>query len=465
MSRQRRVHRLFLLATLSLAYGCQATSPLPSPEVFPSASHSPLASPSPTPEASAGTGLAITALTAEESQEVFNHPLREANQRFAFKLFGELVKERGQENLFVSPLGVSLALLMTWNGAREQTKANMEKTLEISGQSPEQVNRGAQLLMRKLLRPAEDIQLEVANAIWANDRFEILPDFKARNEANFLAAVRTTRFKNEVTQAEINNWASQQTHGMIPEVLAPLTDPADIAQFETQTLMYLLNAIYFKANWTEQFERFETRSREFTLANGSQKQVPMMRQFGQFLYLPPNRIQNNHFQAIRLPYGKDKKVGMYLFLPDYGTPLHRVQVELMQMDFAQLLKAFYYERGSLTMPKFKLKDRHNLVPLLSNLGMGDAFSSSQANFLDMAVPRSPDERFYINRAFQMANVEVSEEGTKAAAVTALEPVATPSSEPMRQIEMNLNRPFMYMIVDQDTQQILFMGSVYDPSKE
>jgi serine protease inhibitor len=137
----------------------------------------------------------------------------------------------------------------------------------------------------------------------------------------------------------------------------------------------------------------------------------------------------------------------------------------MQMDFAQLLKAFYYERGSLTMPKFKLKDRHNLVPLLSNLGMGDAFSSSQANFLDMAVPRSPDERFYINRAFQMANVEVSEEGTKAAAVTALEPVATPSSEPMRQIEMNLNRPFMYMIVDQDTQQILFMGSVYDPSKE
>lgn len=474
MSRQRRIHRLFWFATLSLAYGCQTAVPPQPTTPLPSSSPQPVATPTarpsqPTPspvmpEPTPTPELGIKALSETESQEMYNHPLREANQRFAFKLFGELSEAREQKNLFVSPLGVSLALLMTWNGAREQTKTHMENVLEISGQSHESINRGAQLLMRKLLRPAQDIQLEVANAIWANDRFEILPDFKARNEDYFLAAVRTTHFKNEVTQAEINDWVSQQTHGMIPEVLTPLTDIQAIEQFEKQTLMYLLNAIYFKASWTQKFETFETRPQDFTLADGNKKKVPMMRQFSSFAYLPPNRIQNN-FQAIRLPYGKEGKVGMYLFLPDYGTPLETMQAELAKMDFAQLMRAFSYDNGSLTLPKFKLKDEHDLISPLVALGMGDAFDADTANFLGMAVPRTRDENFYISKAFQKANVEVNEEGTKAAAVTVVEVSAQASSAPTRVIEMNLNRPFMYMIVDQDTQQILFMGSVYDPSQE
>lgn len=453
MSRKRKLHRYQLLLSLSLVYGCNVLPGLLGPNNtffgFQQARY-----------------FSTQALSLDEIQEVKDHPLVTANNRFAFKLFNTLAEERKEKNLFVSPLSVSLAFQMAWNGSRGQTQAEMAKTLEMEGLTPEQINRGAHLLMRKLLKPAPDIQLEVANAIFANDRFELIPEFVKKNETNFLAGVRSSQFKNGPTQVEINTWVNQQTQGKIPSVLSPKEDPAEARLWEEMTLMYLINALYFKADWTRKFEEFETQDRVFTLADGSVKKLPMMRQFGSFRHLGPNLPGlNNDFQALELPYGKEGQVGMYLFLPSYGSSVEKMRKALAELDSKLLFQSFGYERGSVILPKFKNQDRHDLVAPLKKMGMKLPYDKALADFFDMAKPRSPGERFYISDAFQIAKVEVNEAGTVATAVTVVLASAQPSSQPMRQIEMILDRPFMYLICDNQTGQILFMGSVQDPSLE
>jgi serine protease inhibitor len=479
MARQRKLHRYLLLLSLSLAYGCQATpgaTPKPSASItLPAPNPSTTTSPMPTnasppnpvqASASPDPGLQIQALSPAEIQEVAANPLVGANNSFALKLFNTLAEERQEKNLFVSPLSVSLAFQMAWNGARNETQAEIGRTLGILNLSEQQINRGANLLMRKLLKPASDIQLEVANAIFANDRFELLPEFVKKNQENFLAGVRSSHFQNGKTQAEINAWVSQQTHAKIPSVLAAIDDPDEAKRWEANTLMYLINALYFKADWTKRFEEFETKSRDFTLANGNVVMVPMMRQFGYFNYLGPNEngLKNN-FQALKLPYGKEGKVGMYIFLPSYGTPLKQIRTELANTDIQRLFQSFGYYPGSISLPKFKNQDRHNLVEPLKKMGMTQAYDKVAADFLNMAKPRTPDENFFISDAFQVAQVEVNEVGTIASAVTVVEMSTDASSAPLRQIEMIVNRPFMYLIRDDETGQILFMGSIYEPLSE
>jgi len=468
MARKRIRYQLWL--SLSLVYGCQATpgithKPNASGSVQPSpiTSAQPTSSPSPIPSPSAETGLQIQSLSTEEIKEVQANPLVAANNRFAFKLFKALAEENQTKNIFVSPLSVSLAFQMAWNGARGETQAEMAKALEMDGLTPEQINRGAHLLMRKLLKPAPDIQLEVANAIFANDIFTLHPEFVEKNKTNFLAEIRSSAFENGPTQEEINQWVNQQTHGRIPRVLEKSGDP----EWSQNTLMYLLNAIYFKADWTQQFEKFETHDRDFTLADSSKKKLPMMRQFDSFRYLAPNhpRLSNN-FQGVQLTYGKDSPLGMYIFLPSYDTPLSLVRQAICEMDPQLLFESFGYENGSLILPKFKNNSSHKLIQLLDKMGMKMAFQEYLADFSGMAKPRSKDDGFYISDAFQMANIEVNEEGTVAAAVTVVSTMPVPaSSEPMRQMQMIVDRPFMYLIRDNQTGQILFMGSVYDPSSE
>jgi serine protease inhibitor len=502
MSRKRKFYRYHLFLSLSLVYGCQlpgsqtprvlsvspselpsaipvlptvtpaslAPTPVqpqpisePTPIAFSSVKPSPLL---PKPTVSATSAGVFEVLSQSELLEVKNNALISANNRFAAKLFQTLAEEQ-TGNQFFSPVSVSLALMMAWNGAQGTTQAEMSQTLEISGFKPDDLNRGAHLLMRKMLRPAEDIQLEVANAIWANDRFELLPEFVKKNEENFLAAVRSSHFKNGPTQAEINAWVNERTHKKIPHVLAP--EEADKAQaWEENTLAILANAIYFKANWTHQFETFETKDREFKLADGSSKTVPMMRLFDNFKYLPPNHPTfKNQFQAIQLPYGKKSTLGMYLFLPSYGVALPKIYPEVANLiQNPSFFNALSFDAGYVILPKFKFNSFYLLNTPLKKMGMNLAFDASQADFSKIAKITHSDQHFFISDIFQKANIEVNEEGTVAAAVTVITTTSDiGSSGPTRQIEMILDRPFMYLIRDNETGQILFMGTVQDPSQE
>ncbi|PIQ23523.1 hypothetical protein COW36_08935 [bacterium (Candidatus Blackallbacteria) CG17_big_fil_post_rev_8_21_14_2_50_48_46] len=406
-------------------------------------------------------------LSQAEITELQSNPLITVNNKFAASLFHELSQDK-QENLFISPASVSLAFLMVWNGAAGETQTEMQKSLQIEGMDPEQVNRWGHLLMRKMLKPAEDIQLEVANAIWANDRFTLLPEYIEKNQNNFLTKITNEHFINGLTQSKINEWAKQRTHGKIPTVLNPIDDPQTAKFWEESTFAILLNALYFKANWTHRFESFETQSRNFTLDNGSQKTVPMMKQFDYYKYLPPNSAQfKNKFQAIQIPYGKQSTLGMYIFLPEYGASLASIQSNILEnISNPTFFKAFYDEGGELLLPKFKFKSHQDLVKPLKNLGMKLAFDQNLADFTKMAQTKSPDQHFYISDAFQKSNIEVNEEGTEASAVTVINFTSDiGSSGPVRQLSMVCNHPFMYLIRDNETGQILFMGNVYDPSQE
>jgi serine protease inhibitor len=459
MLEKRKLYRLNLLATLSLVYGCQGSqsdlianqNPLPISRL----------QNTPSPKTTSAPELRILALSSEEVAEVKANPIVSANNRFAFKLFNALSDEQLEKNLFVSPLSVSLALQMTWNGAKGETKAEMAKALEIDGLRPEQVNRGSSLLIRKLHKPAEDIQLAVANGIFANDRFELIPEFVKMNKENFFSEIRSIHFSNGPTQAEINAWANEVTEQKIPQLLSPVDPDPKWAEL---TVMYLLNALYFKADWSRKFEEFETQDKPFRLSDGNKKNVPMMRQFGQFHYLPPGHPQlKNDFQALELPYGNQGKISMYLFLPGYGSPLNQIRQDISKMDMELLFRAFGTETGSLTLPKFKQEWEQHLGETLHTLGIKQAFDMRFADFSAMAKPRTPLDQFYLSDVFQKAQIDVNEKGTTASAVTYVEVSVPASSEPQRALEMICDRPFLYLIRDNQTGQILFMGNVYDPS--
>ncbi|PIQ23526.1 hypothetical protein COW64_24130, partial [bacterium (Candidatus Blackallbacteria) CG18_big_fil_WC_8_21_14_2_50_49_26] len=461
MTRKLRLRRTPLFLSLSLVYACQGSQTAPSSLQKPLPVPSSSSQANTVPQPSASPEHRIQGLNEAEIAEVKANPVVAANNRFAFKFLSALSEEQAEKNLFVSPLSVSLALQMTLNGTMGETKTEIAKALGIENLKPEEVNRGASQLMRKLVKPAEDIQLEVANGMFINDRFEILPEFIKTNQEHFFSEVRNLHFANGPTQAEINTWVNQQTHQKIPELLEPVDPDPD---WEELTVMYLINALYFKADWSRKFEEFETQNRNFTLSNGDLTQVPMMRQFGSFHYLAPgDSTLKNDFQAIELPYGQTGKVSMYLFLPSYGSSLTQLRKDLNQMDLETLFQSFGTEVGSLTLPKFKQDWESSLINSLKTLGIHQAFDQGFADLFALAKPRFPGDDFYISEVFQKSQIEVNEKGTTASAATYVEVSNLPSSEPQRALEMICNRPFLYLIRDNQTSQILFVGQVYDPS--
>ncbi|PIQ23525.1 hypothetical protein COW36_08925 [bacterium (Candidatus Blackallbacteria) CG17_big_fil_post_rev_8_21_14_2_50_48_46] len=475
MSKKRKIYRLHVLLSLSLVYACQATQNLPSanqkPLPLPSSSAQAEPSLSPVPSPTPSPDLRLLSLNVAEIAEVKANPVVAANNRFSLKLFQTLSEAEQEKNLFVSPLSASLVLQMAWNGARGETKAEMAKALEIDNLKPELVKRGASLLMRKLMHPAEDIQLEVANGLFANDRFKLVPEFVQQTQESFLSEVKSMHFKNGPTQTEINAWVSDKTHKLITNIMSP-EDESAAAEWENSKVLFLLNAMYFKANWTSRFENFETQDREFTLANGTVKKLPMMRQFNYIKYLRPGyQNLNNHFQAVELPYGQNKNLGMYLFKPDYGRSLQDLHEEFKTIDLETLFSLFFETSGSVVLPKFKLTQETSLSKIMQKMGMQLAFQKFGADFLNMVQPVKQGEltegdNFCLSDLLQKSFIEVNEEGTKAAVVTytSVGPIQA-SSEPQRELEVYFDRPFMYLIRDNETGQILFMGNVYDPSLE
>ena len=218
--------------------------------------------------------------------------------------------------------------------------------------------------------------------------------------------------------------------------------------------MFLINAIYFKGTWQEEFDPSETRDDSFHLANGDIKQVPMMRQERQYPY-----YRGKNFQAIRLAYG-DGQMSMYIFLPDPESDLNLFLENLNAKNWENWTSQFHPQDISLVMPKFKLEYRKKLNHTLKALGMGIAFEPYLADFSRMAPLEILGENLYIGEVIHKTFVEVNEEGTEAAAVTSVGVVAT--SLPPPPIPFTIDRPFFFAIRDNETKTVLFMGVVREP---
>lgn len=362
-----------------------------------------------------------------------------SDQSFAFDFFANVFDEESvaeDRNFMVSPLSLSMALAMTWNGAAGETKSAMQHTLKMGDYTEEELNSYYKKLKEALLKTDPTTKLSIANAIFTNQSVVINPDFIHTNETWYDATIQPVDFSLPSTTGIINQWASDYTNGLIKKVI----DSTD-----TLDLMYLLNAIYFKGIWTSEFDPLLTAKMPFTYEDGSTKQVDMMQQKARFNY-----TEDQTLQLVQLPYG-NQAFSMMVLLPKAGKKLQDVVAATRQSGYWSDLKSGLHEAEvDLFLPKFKTEYSKYLNDVLTKMGMGIAFTDD-ADFSGMT-----DLPSRISFVKQDSYISTDESGTEAAAVTTVGMVITSLPQ---QVVFKADKPFIYLIQENSTGAILFMGAV------
>jgi len=367
--------------------------------------------------------------------------LVQSDNKFGLKLFKEVIKEEKDKNVFISPLSVSMALGMTYNGANGSTQEAMQKTLELDGLTIQEVNESYKSLIDLLKGLDPKVRFQIANSIWYRRSLTFEEEFINLNRTYFNAEVSGLDFSDLKAVDIINGWVDKNTNGKIKEIVDPPIDPL--------TVMFLINAIYFKGFWTYKFDKSLTKDDWFTLPDGSKKPCKMMIQDGEFQY-----FHNADFQAIDLPYG-DGDFSMTIFLPNPQKDIDSLIAEFNQENWSLWINSFSKQEMTLEFPKFTLEYELKLNDVLTALGMGIAFDPDQADFTKMYKGPEP---LFISQVKHKTYVEVNEEGTEAAAVTSVE-IMTTGLPPL----MRVDRPFVFVIRENKSQTILFMGKIVEPT--
>ena len=371
------------------------------------------------------------------------------NNAFAFDLYRSLQAQDG--NLFYSPYSISLALAMTYAGARGATESQMAQTLHFLSQ--DQLHPAFNALDLQLAergKAASDnetpLQLNIANAVWAEKTYPFLQSFLDTIALNYGAGIRLADFINqyEAVRKEINTWVSDQTEDKINDLI-----PEGVLNAETR--MALVNAIYFKADWLHPFDADATRDAPFHLLDGSDVTVPMMNH-GTFIPY----TKGDGWQAIELAY-QGETAAMDIIVPDEGR-FEEVESSLDYEAASAILSSLQPTSVSLALPKFKFESSFGLADQLKALGMTEAFDPDQADFTGM----SERNDLYISAVVHKAFVAVDEKGTEAAAATAVIVAAT--SARLYDVTLMVDRPFIFLIRDIPTGQILFIGRVLNPAE-
>jgi serine protease inhibitor len=368
-----------------------------------------------------------------------------ANTRFGFKLFSEVAKQDAGKNVFISPASVGLALAMTYNGAVGETKQGMERALEVQGMNHAELNRAYAELKATLENPDPKVQLTIANSLWAKKGIAFNPDFIQRNKQFYGADVTALDFGDPTAPATINAWVAHNTKGKIDKI---------VDRIDAQSILFLINAIYFKGAWAVEFDKAKTKEDPFTTAGGKQKPHPMMHQSGKYSY-----YEGRDFQAVSLPYGAGR-VSMYIFLPAKGVGLDSFQKSLTAANWDGWMRQFAVTEGEVVLPRFKVEYEVALNEVLKTMGMGIAFDPDRADFSGIV---QSSEKVFISRVKHKTFAEINEEGTEAAAVTSVEMRTTSAMRPQKTFRMVVDHPFFCAIRDNKTGTLLFMGSIIDPS--
>jgi serine protease inhibitor len=367
-----------------------------------------------------------------------------ANTRFGFKLFAEVAKQSAGKNVLISPASVGLALAMTYNGAEGETKQAMASALDAQGMTLDELNSAYAQLKAGLDSPDPKVQLSIANSLWAKKGITFKPEFIQRDKQFYGAEVTTLDFSDPSAAATINSWVADKTKGKIDKI---------VDRIDPQSILFLINAIYFKGKWAAEFDKAKTKEDVFTTADGGQKRHPMMHQSGKYRY-----YEGKDFQAVSLPYGAGQ-VSMYIFLPPKGTSLVEFQKNLTAANWEAWMKEFAETKGDIALPRFKVEYEVGLNDALKALGMGVAFDPGRANFSGMV---QASQNAFISQVKHKTFAEVNEEGTEAAAVTSVEMRATSVMRPPKTFQMVVDHPFFCAIRDNKTGTVLFMGSIADP---
>lgn len=363
-----------------------------------------------------------------------------SSNTFGFKLFKEIVRQEADGNIFISPLSVTMALGMTLNGANGETRDSMAEALELSGMSMEEINDSYRSLIDLLSSLDEKVKFQIANSIWSRLGFPVEEKFIDVNETHFDAEVRELDFGDPQSVDIINDWVNNNTEGKIKEILKDI--PAEI-------VMLLINAIYFKGDWTAKFDPDDTEDAPFYLSDGTTTECKMMEQENTVRFLA-----TEDFSAIELPYG-DGDFSMVILLPNQGVELDAVIDRFSNENWNMWVASFHEADLLLKIPKFELEYEIELNDVLKALGMGIAFNQYLADFTGI----NKDGNLYIDFVKHKTYVRVDEEGTEAAAVTAVGIGVTSGGPPKSFV---VDRPFAFVIRDSHSGTLLFMGKIVEP---
>jgi len=363
---------------------------------------------------------------------------------FGFEFFKKVTEISGSSsNMMVSPLSVSMALGMTRNGAANGTLEAMTKTLGFSGMSETEINESYKYIIETFSGLDPKVKLQIANSIWYQNIFTVEQPFILVNQQYFDASVTKLDFSSPTAVDIINAWVNEKTNALIPKI---------IDQIPGDAVMYLINAVYFKGQWRYQFEKAKTQQKPFYLANGTEVQASAMNEHESFPY-----NKGLGFEAIELPYNQGNYV-MLVLLPDQGKTVNDVITQLSQENWKTWSGKFANRDIQLQLPKFKYEyEEKQMKPILADMGMGVAFSDN-ADFTRI----NREGGLCISRVLHKTYIETNEEGTEAAAVTAVE-IGYTSVGPDQPYYFTINRPFVYFIQEKSTGTILFIGTVMNPN--
>jgi len=372
-----------------------------------------------------------------------------SNTRFALELFDILCDDSIDSNVFISPLSISTALTMAYSGSDGTTEEAMRNTLGYGSLTTEEIEEGYEDLLTSLEGVDNDVQLSVANSVWVEQGFEeqIYEEYKETLETHYKSEYFARQF-NQGTVDELNDWVSENTEKKIDKILDEISP---------QNVMFLVNAIYFKADWTNQFKESNTQKRDFYLMDGTTVQVDTMAQEEKFKY-----INGSNYAAARLPYGREQ-IAMYVFLPHPDENLGDFLETLDSETLDEIIDGMHnVPELKVRLPKFKFEyGKKRLNQALIDLGMGVAFDPDEADLSKIANVGA--NNLYIDFVDHKALIEVDEKGTVAAAVTNVGISLT--SAPISETTFYVNRPFFFIIRDDRTGTILFMGQILNPLDE
>jgi len=373
-------------------------------------------------------------LTAAEERIV------ESSNGFAFDLLRQVNAGSPKENLFISPLSVSMALGMTMNGAASDSYAEMREMLGFAGLSQEEINESYRALIDLLLGLDPGVEMQVANSIWYRRGFPFERSFLDVVGAAFRSDVREVDFEDNHTAGRINDWVKAATRGRIPEI---------VGEVNSQDVMYLINAIYFKGIWVRQFEKERTLPDLFDGLEGARIPVKMMNAEGPFRY-----AWTPEYEVVDLPYGNGAFT-MTILLPSPGRSVDDLVATLDAPRWKVIVGALAEASIDLSMPRFRLEYSAVLNPMLRELGMRRAFEPGAADFSRMSASAGGD--LYVSEVLHKSFVEVDEQGTEAAAATKVTIRVTSMPPAIR-----IDRPFLFIIRERFSGTILFQGKIVAP---
>jgi len=371
--------------------------------------------------------------------------LVKASSSFGFQLFDRIATQDINKNIFISPTSVTIALSMTYNGASGETQQAIAKALELQGIKIDEVNDFNRNIQQLLANGDTNVELNIANSLWARKDIALDKTFLNKVKEFYQAEITNLNFNDPNSVSTINAWVKQNTKDKIEKV---------VDRIDADSLLFLINAVYFKGKWEAPFEKALTQPQPFTLSDGAKIQHPAMSRSGEYRYYDAPT-----FQAISLPYGSGR-FSMEVFLPKPNSNLVKFQQQLTAKNWQEWSTKFTRREGLIQLPRFKVEYETSLKNVLQKMGMAIAFNPDKADFRNLTAVKA-----FISDVKHKTFVEVNEEGTEAAAVTSVEMRATsaiPNEEPP--FTMIVDRPFFFTISDRQTSTIIFMGAIQNPSK-